>query len=332
MFDVGQSISESISTSGRDLERGLRELSGSTIVAGVMMREGMIAAGAMISSALAGVGAALYYRDRMDQIRHTERLEFEELSSDAGRARRELKVATTLVCVGDAAQAADHLKESIRLFPTSAETFRVRSIVESVQGDHAAAALSLKTALRLADDDEFLPHFNNINDTLSESTQDAISVSIVTQLAYELSLLAREPEALELLDRKLIDRPSSVDLHHVRLRILSKTAEWDARHDLCIREIVELSPVHFNILHLDNQLGDRLAATRVVLKRLRSDAEIALKNKSRALIAVSKGHADLSLLNLPTEGKGSYCDLRRATNEMTMKILEYQRPRLQWRK
>lgn len=148
--DAGHGVSRSIGTVGRSLEAGLEKVSGNALAAGAMVSGSMIAAGAMISAALAGVGAVLQYRERMDQIRHKERLEFDELASDAGKARRELKLATTLLFVGDASQAEQHLRESLRLFPTSAETFRVRSIVESIRDDHTSATLSLKTALKLA--------------------------------------------------------------------------------------------------------------------------------------------------------------------------------------
>jgi len=197
----------------------------------------------------------------------------------------------------------------------------MRSIVESIRDDHKEAALSLKTALKLADDNEFLPHFNNINHTISDSVCDAIYVSIVSQLAHELALLGQEQGALELLDSRLSDHPESVDLHYVRLRILSKTSEWNNRYEDCVRQIVDLSPQHFNLLFLDKQLGDQLDPTRIFLSRVRNEAEIALKNKCRALISISKGKADLQLFNLPETGKGSYVDIRNAAsgvgNEMT---------------
>ena len=321
--DAERGVSRSISAVGRNLETGLEKVSGSTIAAGAMVSGSMIAAGAMISSALAGVGAVLMYRERMDQIRHKERLEFDELASDAGKARRELKLATTLLFVGDAPQAEQHLRKSLRLFPTSAETFRVRSIVESIRDDHTAAALSLKTALKLADDDEFLPHINNINLTISDSVCDAISVSIVSQLAHELALLGQEQGALELLDSRLPDHPESIDLHYVRLRILSKTGEWNSRYEDCVRQIVELSPQHFNLLFLDKQLGDRLDPTKTFLKRVRDETENVLKNKCRALITISKGQADLKRLNVPKSGKGSYADLRSAERGVGKELSRY---------
>jgi tetratricopeptide (TPR) repeat protein len=321
--DLADTVSIGAASIGRNLEAGLEKVSASTTAAGQMVSGSMIAAGAMISIALVGVGAILHYRERMDQVRHQERLEFDELASDAGKARRELKLASALLFVGDASQARKHIERSLRLFPTSADTFRMRSIVESIRSDHAAAALSLKTALRLADENEFLPHVNNINHTISDSVCDAISVSIVSQLAHEMALLEQEQGALELLDERLPNHPWSVDLHYVRLRILCKAGEWDSRYEACVRKIVDLSPQHFNLLFLDRQLGTQLQSTRTCLSRFRDEAEKALRDKCRALISISKGRADLKILDLPESGRGSYVEIRNAANGVGKEMAQY---------
>jgi tetratricopeptide (TPR) repeat protein len=321
--DLADTVNAGAASIGRNLEAGLEKVSGSTTAAGQMVSGSMITAGAMISIALVGIGAVLHYRGLMDQVRHQERLDFDELASDAGKARRELKLASALLFVGDASQAGKHIERSIRLFPTSADTFRMRGIVESVRSDHAAAALSLKTALKLADDNEFLPHIKDVNRMISDSACAAIHVSIVSQLAHEMALLKQEQEALDLLDLRIPDHPDSVDLHYVRLRILSKTGQWNDRCGDCVRELVELSPPHFNLLFLDQQLGNQIDQTRAFLNRIRDEAESALKNKSRTLVSISKGKADLRLLNLPESGKGSYVDLRKAISGVGKELARY---------
>lgn len=187
----------------------------------------------------------------------------------------------------------------------------------------STARRSWPYAYKLADDDEFLPHINNINRTVSDSVCNAISVSVVSQLAHELALLAQGKEALELLDSRLSYKPGSVDLHYVRLRILSKTDEWDRRYEDCVRQVVELSPLHFNLLFLDKQLGDRLDATQAFLKRVKKETEQLVKNKSRALVVISRGQADLRLPNAAELGKGSYADLRTTADVLGQELIRY---------
>ena len=264
-------------------------------------------------NALAGIGAVMQYRERMDQLRHKERLQFDkerlqfdEEASDAGRARRELKAAAALLFAADPSQAEEHVVNSLKFFPSSAETFRVRSIVEILKGEHKKACISLRAALKLANDGGLMPNNMNVNETVVEGMQEAVYVSCLSQLTSELALFSQEIEALQLLDDGIKRYHNNTDLQLVRLRILSKTPAWDSRYGECIARLVKLSPRYFNMLFLDHQFGRRLGETQSFLKHLRSDTLLALQNKMRTLMVVSKGEAEFSLSPDFEQGSGSF--------------------------
>jgi tetratricopeptide (TPR) repeat protein len=267
-----------ISSTRASLEGGLGQVSGS-----------IMASAAMTMSALAGIGAVMQYRERMDQLRHKDRLQFDEEASDAGRARRELKAAFAFLTCGDPEQAESHVNQSIRLFPSAAESFRIRGIVEHLLGRHDKACTSFRVALKLADDGDLLPNIDNVNDTVDDETHQAVFVSATSQLAQGLAILTKEEQATDLLDKAIERYGAEVDLHIMRIRALSKTPAWSERYRACLSELVHLSPMHFNVVFLDQQLGRHLEQAQIYLKEIRNEAATSFQNKRTALAVVSRG-------------------------------------------
>jgi len=324
--DAGATVARSIDEGGRNVRAGIDDV-GKAISSGFGAVSGsVIAAGAMVMNALAGVGAVLQYRERMDQLRHKERLQFDEETSDAGRARRELKAAAAMLFAGDPSQAEAHVTNSLSLFPSSAETFRIRSIVENLKGEHLKASISLKAALKLAEDGDLLPQIMNVNETVVEGMREAVYVSSASQLANELALLSQESTALSLLEDGIEKYPKNTDLHLVRLRTLGKTPVWDDRFGDYVTQLVKLSPRYFNILFLDHQLGRRLNETQEFLKRLKSDTLVALRNKKRTLMVVSTGQAELAIAQTIEQGSGNFEELVATIGGVVQEIRRYAKP------
>lgn len=311
-FAISESITQGAVGVGRVAIFGAVAISGS-----------IIAAGAMIMKALTGIGAALQHRERMDDLRHKERLQFDEEISDAGRARRELKAAAALIFAGDPSQAEIHVINSLRLFPSSAETFRIRSVVENLKGEHEKACVSLKAAMKLAEDGDLFPNVMNLNKAVGDGAHEAVLASSTIQLAGELALVSKETIALELLEQGVEKFPANTDLHLARLRTLSKTPAWEKRAAEWIARLVELSPKYFNILFLDQQLGERLGEMQSLLKRLKSSKLVALRNRKQALMLVSQGQAQFEIAQAIEHGSGSFEELAAVSEGVTQEIRRY---------
>jgi tetratricopeptide (TPR) repeat protein len=300
--DVGSDISGSINSSTLVNEEGYEKISDSIKQAGNDAMIGSIVAGKMISSALIGIGAIMLFREQMEQIRHTERLKLDEEKSDAGKARRELKAASALLFANAPKQAMTHIQNSLNLYPSSAETFRLRSIIESGQGNHEQAIISLKAGLKLAEERELFPSFQNIDNSIPNNYFENVVTSILTQLTQEFAITDNLNDAMNSLDYGLNILPNNSDLHFQRIRILSKTSLWETNFEEYISELIELSPTHYNILYSDLQLQIKRNEIRKVLRAIRTENEIQLENKFQALTILTNGNSK-ALKKIISEGK-----------------------------
>lgn len=286
---ISSAVSEGTNavTSGLDkvddnLQTGFSHVVGAVVTSGTMVYQGLV-----------GIGALISFREQMDQLRHEERLKFDEEASVAGSARRELRTAAVMMSVGDLEQAYHHVKRSLDTFSASAETFRLRSIIESRWGKHDAAITSLRAALKLAETGDLLPNIQNLNRTVAKNSKGRIEVSGASQLALELNLVGKEIEALEVLSNYVGIFPSDGGLQVIRVRTLAKTPRWDALKEQFIAGLVDTAPEQFNVLFVDPQLGAKLPDAQGILRRIFSSRAQQVEERKRALMIVSKGESGL---------------------------------------
>ena len=324
---AGEDISSSINASTVVNAHGYEKISKSVEKAGHDAMIGSIVAGAMISSALIGIGAILQYREQMEQLRHKERLRFDEESSVAGRARRELKTASTLLFVGDPKQAENHIKNSLKLFPSSAETFRLRSIIESRQGKHSEAIISLKAALKLGEENHLFPSLLNIDGSITNELYERVITSSLAQLSQEFSLTGKINDAINYLDNGVKLFPENSDLLFQRIRVLSRTNFWERHFESYISNLVDLSPKHFNILFSDLQLHKKKKEIRSVLKTIKADKTQQLENKKQALTMLSQGNSkQLAIINKQSRLDDlSFVTIVNHTDNLTTEIKKHTR-------
>lgn len=323
--NAGFNISDSINESTIVNRDGYDKISKSIEDAGHEAMIGSIIAGVIISSALVGIGAILQYREQMDQLRHKERLRFDEESSDAGRARRELKTASTLLFVGDPKQADRHILKSLKYFPTSAETFRLKSIIESRQDKHKEAIISLKAALKLTEENHLIPSLLNIDGSITEGLYERVYTSSVTQISQELSMTGKVDEALEYLDTGIGIFNENTDLQFQRIRTLSKSKLWENKFEGYITNLVDHSPKHYNILFSDLQLRKKKKDIHDALKRIKLNKEIQFQNKNQALGMLSQGRSEMlyEIDNNLNFDNLSYLNLVSNIHDLTEEIKRY---------
>lgn len=319
---AGYDVSDAINTSTIVNAQGYKKISNSIDEGAGRVAGATIAAGFMISSALIGIGAILQYRERMEQLRHKERLRFDEEKSIAGRARRELKTASTLLFVGDPKQAEIHIKNSLELFPSSAETFRLRSIIESKQNKHSEAIISLKAALKLAEDNHLFPSLFNLDGSITDEVFERVITSSLAQLSQEFSITGKLNDAVEYLSNGIKMFPNNSDLQFQRVRVLSKTNLWDKNFETYISNLVELSPKHFNILYSDLQLRKKKNQVHSLLKSIKADKQTKLENKKQALTMLSQGSSkQLVIINKQLRlDKLSFVSIVNHTDNLTNEI------------
>lgn len=287
---AGYQVSGSIDNLSNTTSEGFNKLSNSVDEAAEKIWESQIISGFMISQALIGIGAIMQYRERMEQLRHKERMQFNEDKSVAGRARRELKTASTLLFVDDPKQAENHIKNSIELFPSSAETFRMRSIIESRQEKHNDAITSLKVALKFAEDGDLIPTLLIPDSSQIEEVKQKIITSSLAQISQEFSIIGKIKEAIPFLTNGLEIYPNNTDLHFQRIRTISKTNSWDNYFEEYVSCLIELSPKYYSILYVDQQLKDKRTELRKYLIQLKKEKSIQLQNKVEAFTILSKGN------------------------------------------
>ncbi len=320
--DAGTEISESLNKISSTNEIGYNKVSDSISKAGFNSMVGNIISGAMISSALIGIGAILKYRERMEQLRHKEKMGFKEETSDAGKARRELKTAASLLFAGDPKQAQSHIQNSLKYFPSSAETFRIRSIIESREEKHTEAIISLKTSLKLAEEKCFYPSILNIDGSITDELYETIYTTSLAQLSQELALIGMTNQAIEYLNHGIGNFPKNTDLHFQRLRMLNKTDLWDNSYEDYLIKLIELSPQHFNIVYTDLQLTKRKSELQNTLKKIKSEKVNILLNKRQTLNVLTEGKSENG--TLPINSKDlhdfSYAKIVKLSKEYTLEI------------
>jgi tetratricopeptide (TPR) repeat protein len=321
---AGLDVSDAVNASSIVNAKGYEHIGKSINEAGNKAFIGSIVAGQMISSALIGIGAILQYRERMEQLRHKERMSFKEENSNAGKARRELKTASSILFAGDPTQAATHLKKSLTLFPSSAETFRLRSIIESKQEKHNEAIVSLKTALKLAEGNHLFPSLQNIDGSITDELYEKVITSSLTQLSQEFAITGQLNHAIKYLSNGVDEFPNNSDLLFQRVRVLSKTNLWERNFEEYISAIVGLSPKHFNILYSDLQLKRKEKQVQTYLKSIKSEKIIQLQNKQQALTTLSEGASEqLTAFNTqPRIEDFSFVSIVNLTDTLTKEIKE----------
>ena len=288
---IGLGISDAVNTSSFVNAKGYEHIGKAINDAGEKSFIGSIVTGQMISSALVGIGAILQYRERMEQLRHKERMSFKEENSDAGKARRELKTAASILFAGDPSQALNHLSKSLKLFPSSAETFRLRSVIESRQENHNAAIVSLKTSLKLADENYLFPSIQNLDGSITDELYERVITSSITQLSQEFAVIGQLNDAINYLSNGVDLFPNNSDLQFQRIRILSKTNLWEKSFEEYISNLVDLSPKHFNILYSDLQLNRKKKQVQGYLKSISAERRTQLQNKKQALTILTEGNS-----------------------------------------
>ena len=215
---IGIDISAALNYSTEVNATGYRQISDSIYDTGDKLVNAGLMAAEMVSSSLIGIGGILQYRERMDQLRFKTKMRFNDESSVAGKARRELLTATAFLVSGDLMQAEKHLNKSIKYFPSSAETFRILSIAQSKQEKHNDAITSLKVALELANHNKLFPIYNSNQKSTHFNNYEKIKVSTLAQLTQEYAIENQLNKALSALNEGIQEFPDNSDLHFQRDR------------------------------------------------------------------------------------------------------------------
>lgn len=254
------------------------------------IRSGLDEGIAEVSDALIGIGSVLDYRERMDELRHEAKLALEEEKSVAGQARRAIEAATLLLPI-DLDQAHAFITKAIELFPTAADGFRIRGIIESMLEDHNAATKSLQMAVELARRGKVTPSLRGHDDP-SGSTQRKALASASMQLSHELVLSGETDIALKVLTRSLRDLPNHPDLIHGTVKILVSMDRYDGSYESAIRTLVLESPRHFNLLYLGRQFTQpQRHRVRETLLRIQDTQAQHLFHRSSYLAVASGGRS-----------------------------------------
>lgn len=317
---AGNLVAGRIDQSNSIFSKGFGTLTKGMLGGAAIIGGGFIAGAAILSYAIAGVGAILMYRERMDALRHEENLKFQEETSDAGRARRELLAASALIFAGDSSRAQRHVLRSIDLYPSAAESFRLLAITQDLEGYHEQACKSLKAAIKLAEDGHYAPIFRKDKNMQRTQTVEPNVVPIVGQLAHEMALIHQADGAAQMVHDYCGRYPSNRDLHFLRLRMLSKTNLWEREAADCISGLVTTWPEYFNLVYVDAQLGNKLPDAQQILSGVRQNFQESVSNKEHVLMLLSKGQFRKS--QMETILNFSFSDLSTMATELDRKIVQ----------
>lgn len=292
-----QFLGQKLDSLESSVEHGMNKVASASLVSGVLTFIGLI-----------GVGQMIVFRERMDQLRHEEReraawsrhrerMRLEEEASVAGRARRELSAAAALLAAGDSQQAARHVDQSIHLFPSAADTLRIRGVLESQRGEHKQAEVSLKAAITLAEQGQLFPVLHGRSKQVDGNRQMELMLTCGVQLAYEQRLLGRYDDAVKVLESYVRRYPRNADGQLQYLRLLANSKAWAACHEAVIRQAVALNPKLFNLIYVDAQLRSVADDVHRSLNDCREQSMNALQGRVTALQVASGGRngADIEL-------------------------------------
>ncbi len=307
------------------VEHGMNKVASASLASGVLGYIGLI-----------GVGQMIAFRERMDQLRHEQReraawslhrehMRLEEAASVAGRARRELSAAAALLAAGDSQQAAKHVDQSIRLFPSAADSLRIRGVLESQRGEHKQAEVSLKAAIALAEQGQLFPILHGRNKQVDGNRQMELMLTCAVQAAYEQRLLGRHDDAVKMLESYVRRYPRSADGQLQYLRLLANSKAWDASYDAVIRQAVALNPKLFVLLYVDAQLRSVADDVRRSLDDCREQSMKALQGRVTALQVASGGRTGL---DIQVRDDSNYVALARLHEKVAKQIQRASRDRL----
>lgn len=330
--DVGAMVSDSLSTAKYDIVDAI-EISADAIAAEVrdgtnrvttavdrsalVNTIGFVGLGTMVSSVgdrvteakdsievgfeavlegFVGVGAALDYRERMDELRHESKMVLLEEASVAGRARRSIAAASALIRI-DPEEAYANVRRAIETFPTAGEAYRIRGTVQSILGKHEEAIKSLRAAVKLSEDGNVLPILRRKQSRSDPLTRRAV-VSSTVQLSHELLVVGDSTQAVNMLQSALQSNPSHPDLQFALIKVLARDDRWASSHAQLISELVLSSPRYFNLLFLGRQFPrERRRDLQQVLMEILKVESRRLHYKSGYLDMLSHGRSEWLRLN-----------------------------------
>ncbi len=292
LMGLSSDISGALNNLSDISDKGYEQISNSIFETGEKIFNSNITAAEIMSTSIIGIGAILQYRERMEKLRFKIKMNFKEEKSISGIARRELMAASAIVFAGDPIQAEKHLDKSISLYPLSAETYRIKSIIESIKGKHNDSIISLKTALSFTNNNYLYPYLNLTDNKIAIDEYEKIKVSIISQLSQEYSIINQIDNALSILNNAIIEFPNNTDLHFQRLRTLSKHEQWLKKFEEYIFEILMLSSKYYNLIYLDFQLISKKNDIQRYLKSIFKDKKERLNNLTRVLLALSEGKSE----------------------------------------
>lgn len=317
IYDIGDEIQRCADSVANAVREGTDETVGAIDRSTVINAIGFVGLGATVSSVgdqvaetrasiergfdavlegIVGVGAALDYRERMDELRHEAEMELREEASVAGQAHRSIAAATALVRI-DPNEAHANITRAIEAFPISGEAYRIRGTIQSILGKHEDAVKSFHAAVEFSAGGSVLPTLRP-NEKPHGSLMRKAIVSSTVQLSHELLVTGGAATAVDALESGLRAAPNHPDLLLAIVKALAHDARWASSHLRFVSRLVLASPRHFNVLFLGRQLpSDRRRDLRQALNELRRAQASKLRNKSSFLDMLSKGRSEWLKLN-----------------------------------
>lgn len=245
---------------------------------------------------LVGVGTALDYRERMDELRHESEMVLLEEASVAGQARRSIAAAGALIRI-DPEEAYVNVRRAIENFPTSGEAYRIRGTVQSILGKHEEAIKSFRAAVKLSEDGNVLPILRGKQSRSEPLTRRAV-VSSTVQLAHELLVIGDPTQAVNIIQSALQSNPSHPDLQFALVKALARDDRWASSHAQTITRLVLSSPKYFNLLFLGRQFPrERRRDLQQALIEIQKGESRRLHYKSGYLDMLSHGRSEWLRLN-----------------------------------
>jgi tetratricopeptide (TPR) repeat protein len=241
-----------------------------------------------------------------------EKLKFEEEESSAGKARRELSIANSLLLVNPE-QALIHINKSIDFFPSSSEAFITKGMIESKLGQHELAIISLLCAQTLFDQENYTSSIRHINKQLTRNDIVILNKKIGVALSIEHSLTGESLKSLEALTVLINKYDDDVDLKIEYLRHLGHTYLWPDKYENLIEEIIEMTPTSFDIILTDKQLTNHKEELDKLLDNIKKRKIEVLINKHRVASILKK---TTTLLNIEEISKISFTHIIKHIKEL----------------
>jgi hypothetical protein len=255
-----------------------------------------------VNDSLVGLGELIEFREQMDAARHGEAMALHEDASQAGSARRNMQSARAQLFINPD-EALFRAAKAVDDFPSTADTYQLRGICESVLSDHAAAARSFETALSHAKCGR--AHSSLFGQGSDQKKMDRLKTALSVQLGFELLQTKCPTDAI----KSVQHWAPSYDTNPAALLSVIKfdafNTSWTQDVGQNIAELVRLSPKHFSLLFADTQIPlSRLSEVREKLRELETSLTAELERLLHFVDTKTHGTSPLLTSDPPKGRKG----------------------------